>query len=227
MSKRSKRYREAVENLPEGKAPISEAVKAMKSLPATKFDQTVELHMHLGIDPRQADQALRGAVSLPHGIGKARKVIAFCEGEDVDKAKAAGAVEAGSDELVEKIQNGWTDFDVAVATPPMMKTVSRLGRILGPQGKMPSPKAGTVVQDVEQAVKEYSAGKVEYRNDAGGNLHVPVGKLSFDEEKLIENIKSFVGMVRRLRPSTTKGAYMKKVCITATMTPSIEIDAAS
>ena len=162
--KRSKRYSECVERIPQGPVALKEAIRVLKDFTSTKFDATMELVMHLGIDPRQADQALRGSISLPHGIGKSRKVIAFCDGDDVEKAKAAGATEAGSDELVKKVQDGWVDFDVAVSTPGMMKLVSRLGRILGPQGKMPSPKSGTVVEDVATAVQEYGAGKVAFRS---------------------------------------------------------------
>jgi len=222
--KHSKRYGECVEKLPRGPVALQEAVEVLKGFAPTKFDATVELAMHLGIDPRQADQAIRGSISLPHGIGKARKVIAFCDGDDVEKAKAAGATEAGSEELIKKIQDGWMDFDVAVSTPGMMKLVSRLGRILGPQGKMPSPKSGTVVEDVSTAVKDYSAGKVEYRNDDGGNLHVPVGKISFEPEKLAQNVETFVAHVRRLRPTTTKGTYIRKICLSATMTPAVEVE---
>lgn len=221
----SKRYRQDLKKVPEGKVPVDEAVKIVKSFQTTKFDPTIELVMHLGIDAKQADQALRGSISLPHGIGVMKKVIAFCEGEDVEKAKAAGAVEAGSDELIKKIQDGWLDFDVAVSTKAMMKSVSRLGRILGPQGKMPSPKAGTVVDDIVGAVKEYSAGKVEYRNDEGGNLHVPVGKVSFEPGKLTENIEAFLAHVKRARPASTKGAYVKKVCLSTTMSPSVRLEA--
>ncbi len=223
--KRTKRYRQDLKKIPETKVPVSEAVKIVKSFQATKFDSTVELVMHLGIDPRQADQALRGSISLPHGIGVAKKVIAFCEDHDVEKAKAAGAIEAGNDELIKKIQDGWLDFDVAVSTKVMMKSVSRLGRILGPQGKMPSPKAGTVVEDIEGAVREYAAGKVEYRNDEGGNLHVPVGKVSFEPEKLTENIEAFLTHVKRSKPTSTKGAYIKKVCLSTTMSPSVPVEA--
>lgn len=226
MSGKSRRYKEMAEKLPSGKVSIAEAVKAIKGLPPARFDQTVEIVMHLGIDPKQADQALRGAVSLPHGIGKQRKVIAFCDGADVDKATAAGAIQAGGDDLIQKIQDGWTDFDVAVATPAMMRSVSRLGRILGPQGKMPSPKSGTVVDDVEQAVREFAAGKVEYRNDDGGNIHAVVGRLSFDEQPLLENIQAFCSHIRRLRPASAKGTYMRKVCLSATMSPSVEMDVA-
>ncbi|MCK4601509.1 MAG: 50S ribosomal protein L1, partial [Phycisphaerae bacterium] len=181
--------------------------------------------MHLGIDPRQSDQQLRGAISLPHGIGATRKVIAFCEGDDVDKAMAAGAIEAGGDELIKKVQDGWMDFDVALATQAMMKNVSRLGRVLGPQGKMPSPKAGTVTQDIEGAVKEYVAGKVEYRNDDGGNVHIAVGKVSFESQKLLENIDMFIRHIKKLHPSTAKGTYIKKICLTATMSPAVQVEA--
>ena len=222
----SRRYKECLASVPEDAVDLPEAVRILKGFKATKFDSTVELVMHLGIDPRQADQALRGSISLPHGIGKARKIIAFCDGEDIDKATAAGAIEAGGDELVKKIQDGWMDFDVAIATPPMMKIVSRLGRLLGPQGKMPSPKAGTVVKDMETAVTEYGAGKVEYRNDDGGNLHVPVGKASFDDEQLVENITAFMDHVKRLRPASTKGTYIKKVCLSASMSPAVQVDVA-
>ena len=221
---RSKRYTESVSQAPTGKLPLPEAVKAVLSLPATKFNATIEFVIHLGIDPKQADQALRGSISLPHGIGATRKVIAFCEDHDVEQAKAAGAIEAGGDELIKKIQGGWMDFDVAVATPPMMKSVSKLGRVLGPQGKMPSPKAGTVNPDIGTAVTEYAAGKVEYRNDDGGNLHVPVGKADFEPEKLVDNIQAFIDHVKHIRPASTKGAYMKKACLSATMSPSVQID---
>ena len=222
--KQSKRYRQCLEQVPADPVPLPDAVRIVKEFAPTKFDPTVELVMSLGIDTRQADQNLRGSISLPHGIGATRRVIAFCEGEDVEAAKSAGATEAGSDELVEKIQKGWADFDVAIATPAMMRSVAKLGRILGPQGKMPSPKVGTVVKDVRAAVKEYAAGKVEYRNDDGGNLHVPVGKASFEPDKLIENVEMFVGHVKKLRPATSKGAYIKKVCLAATMSPAIAVE---
>jgi len=220
---RSKRYNESLEKTPDGPVALSEAVQILKSFGANKFNATVELVMHLGIDPKQADQALRGSLSLPHGLGVARKVIAFCDGEDVDKAKEAGAIEAGGDELVQKIQDGWMDFDVALATAPMMKIVSRLGRVLGPQGKMPSPKAGTVTDDIVAAVGEFAAGKVEYRNDDGGNLHLPVGKMSFEETQLVENIDAFIGHIKRRRPASTKGTYIKKVSLSATMSPSVQV----
>ncbi len=226
VERRSRRYQECLKDLPSGKVPLNEAVKVVKGFKATKFDPTVNLVIHLGIDTKQADQAVRGSVSLPNGIGSSKKVVAFCEGEDVDKAMAAGAIEAGSDELIKKVQGGWLDFDVAVATPAMMKNVSRLGRVLGPQGKMPSPKSGTVAEDIATAVKDYSAGKLEYRNDDGGNIHVPVGKMSFEEGKLVENIEAFITHIRRIRPAAAKGMYIKKVCISATMCPAVQIDVA-
>jgi large subunit ribosomal protein L1 len=221
---RSKRYTECAKTAPLGRLSVAEAVKALKAFKHTKFDSTVNLVLHMGIDPKQSDQALRGAVSLPHGIGASKKVIAFCDGDDIAKAKASGAIEAGTDELIKKVQDGWLDFDVAIATPPMMKLVSRLGRVLGPQGKMPSPKAGTVVTDVATAVKEYAAGKVEFRNDDGGNIHVVVGKVSFDADKLAANVESFLDHIRRLKPASAKGVYIKKVAISATMSPSVLLD---
>jgi large subunit ribosomal protein L1 len=187
------------------------------------FDQTVELAIHLGIDPKQADQALRGSLSLPKGIGKTKKVIAFCDGEMADKAKAAGAIEASVEELVKKITDGWLDFDVAVAHPSVMGKVGKLGRTLGPTGKMPSPKSGTVTQDVETAVKEFAAGKVEYRNDDGGNLHVPVGKASFSSDDIKENVEAFLSHVNRIKPAATKGQYIKRVSLSATMTPGVTV----
>ena len=222
--KTSKRYRQCLEKVPQGKLSVAEAAEAVRQFPATKFDGTIELVMHLGIDPRQSDQQIRGSMSLPNGIGATRKVVAFCEDQDVDAAVAAGAVEAGSDELIKKIQDGWMDFDIAVATPKMMRNVSKLGRVLGPQGKMPSPKAGTVGDDVAKMVAEYAAGKVEYRNDDGGNLHVLVGKASFEADKLAENISAFIDQVKKLRPSTMKGTYIKKICLSATMSPAVELE---
>ncbi len=187
------------------------------------FDQTVELCMHLGIDPKQADQMLRGAMSLPKGIGKTKRVIAFCDDDMVDDAKAAGAIEAGSGELVDKITKGWMDFDVAIAHPSMMGKVGRLGKVLGPQGKMPSPKAGTVTPEVVTAVKEFAAGKLEYRNDAGGNIHLPVGKVSFPTPDLRENIEAVVHHVQKIKPAAAKGTYVKRISLSATMTPSVQL----
>ena len=221
---RSKRYEADMANRPPGPVALKDAVAAVKKFTAGKFDQTVELVMHLGIDPRQADQALRGSIALPNGIGQTRKVIAFCEDADVETAMEAGAAEAGNEELIKKIQDGWTDFDVAVATPSMMKNVSKLGRVLGPTGKMPAPKDGTVSPNVAATVKEYVAGKVEYRNDDFGNLHVPVGKLSFELDKLTENVESFIKYIKKIKPASAKGVYMKRVCLSGTMTPSVDIE---
>ena len=223
MHSRSKRYSKDVKKVVNEKLPLSEAIEKIKGWASTKFNQTVECVVHLGIDARQADQAIRGSISLPHGIGKTLNVIAFCEGEDVEKALAAGASEAGSDELVKKVQDGWLGFDVAISHPKMMRQVGKLGRVLGPQGKMPSPKSGTVTPKVAEAVKEYAAGKVEFRHDSGGNVHVPVGKLDFEPDKLTDNITAFLEQIKKMRPTTTKGTYIKKVCICATMSPSVEV----
>jgi large subunit ribosomal protein L1 len=187
------------------------------------MNQTVNLVLHLGIDPKQADQMLRGSISLPKGIGRTNRVVAFCEGALIDQAKAAGAAEAGGDDLIKKITDGWTEFDVAVAHPSLMGKVGKLGRVLGPQGKMPSPKAGTVTPNVADAVKEYVAGKIEFRNDAGGNIHLPVGKVSFSVPDLKENVEAAIKHMTRLRPTTSKGTYIKKVTVSATQTPGVEI----
>jgi len=221
--KQGKRYLQWLEKVPKEPVSLADAVAALKALTGAKFDQTIELSMHLGIDPRQADQAIRGSISLPHGIGQSRKVIAFCEGDDIERAKAAGAVEAGADELIKKVADGWLDFDVAVSTPKMMRSVSRLGRVLGPQGKMPSPKSGTVVEDIAKAVTEYGAGKVEYRNDDGGNIHAPVGKMSFDVQKIVDNAEALIKHVKRIKPSTSKGTYIKKISLSGTMTPGVRV----
>ncbi len=219
-----KRYRSDIEKVPAEPVSVADAVACIQGFAKTKFDQTVELVLHLGIDPKQADQALRGAISLPHGVGATKRVIAFCEGPDVEAAIEAGAIEAGGADLIKKVQGGWLDFDVAIAVPQMMRNVSRLGRVLGPQGKMPSPKSGTVTPDVAKAVTEYSAGKLEFRNDSGGNLAVAVGKVSFDAVKLIENAEFFIDYVQRIKPATTKGTYFKKACLTATMSPAVLVD---
>lgn len=227
MRTRSKRYQTDVNKASKETFSLSDAVKKVKSFNSTKFDQTVECIMHLGIDPKQADQMIRGAISLPNGIGKSRKVIAFCEDSDAEAAKTAGAIEAGCDELIQKVSDGWLDFDVAIASPKVMGKAGKLGRILGPQGKMPSPKNGTVTPDVVTAVKEFSAGKVEFRNDSGGNIHAVVGKLSFDEAKLTENAKAFIDQIHKMKPQALKGTYIKKICLTATMSPSVLVDVAA
>ncbi len=224
MPSNAKRYLDDRKKVdPQTAYPLSEAVDKVKSFSKTKFDPSVEICMHLGIDPRQADQIVRGSTSLPHGVGKSKRVIAFCADEKVDAAKAAGAVEAGGAELVKKIEGGWMDFDVAVAEPPMMKVISTLGRTLGPRGLMPSPKAGTVTPDIEQAVTEYAAGKVEFRNDSGGNVHAVIGKQSFDKQQLQENAEFFINTIQKMRPSTTKGHYIKKVSLSATMSPGVTV----
>jgi large subunit ribosomal protein L1 len=224
MQQHGKRYRKELELVADGKpVGLDEAVEAIKKFAHTKFDQTVELVIQLGIDPKQADQTVRGSLSLPKGIGKSKRVIAFCDEAAADKARQAGAIEAGGDELIKKIQDGWADFDVAVAHPQMMSKVGRLGRILGPQGKMPSPKTGTVTADVETAVREYAAGKLDYRNDDGGNLHAVVGKVSFSPEDLKQNVEAFLEHIRRSRPAAAKGTFVKKVFLSATMSPSVPV----
>src|SRR5215468_5020938 len=230
MQLRSKRYRKDLEKQPPKPVLVDEAIKRIKTFAKTKFDQTIDIVFHLGIDPNQADQLVRGSVSLPKGIGASNKVIAFVPESEVANAKGAGAVEAGADELVDKVSKGWTDFDVAIAHPSMMGKVGKLGKVLGPQGKMPSPKSGTVTPDIATAVKEYSAGKVEFRNDkpssptpTGANVHAIIGKMSFSDNDLKENINAFVDHIRRLRPATAKGLYMRKVAISGSMTPSIQL----
>ena len=224
MGIRSKRYKTESEQLSKEAVSLAEAVEKVKSLNSVKFDQSVECVVHLGIDTKQADQLVRGSISLPHGIGRQKKVVAFCEDSQVEAAKKAGAVEAGCDELIKKVSDGWADFDVAIALPKVMGKVGKLGRILGPQGKMPSPKNGTVTNDVATAVAEFAAGKVEFRNDAGGNIHIVVGKQSFAAEKLLENVEAFLAHIKKVKPASAKGTYIKKVCISATMSPSIMIN---
>ncbi len=224
MGIRSKRYKAESEQLSKEAVSLAEAVEKVKSLNSVKFDQSVECVVHLGIDTKQADQLVRGSISLPHGIGRQKKVVAFCEDSQVEAAKKAGAVEAGCDELIKKVSDGWADFDVAIASPKVMGKVGKLGRILGPQGKMPSPKNGTVTNDVATAVAEFAAGKVEFRNDAGGNIHIVVGKQSFAAEKLLENVEAFLAHIKKVKPASAKGTYIKKVCISATMSPSVMID---
>lgn len=224
MALRSKRYNKEVESRTEEPVGLAEAVEKVKSFKSVKFDQTIECVMHLGIDPKQADQLIRGSISLPHGIGKQKKVIAFCDDSDVEAAVAAGAMEAGCDELVKKISDGWMDFDVAIASPKVMGRVGKLGRVLGPQGKMPSPKNGTVTNEVAAAVAEFAAGKVEFRNDAGGNVHAVVGKQSFETAQLRENIEAFISHIKKIKPSSSKGTYIKKICISAAMSPSVNVD---
>jgi len=223
MKPRSKRYKTEAQQVTEGPVSLDQAIDKIKSFKGAKFDQTVECVLLLGIDPKQTDQLVRGSLSLPHGVGKQKKVIAFCDDSQVEAAKKAGAIEAGVDELIKKVTDGWADFDVAIASPKVMGKVGKLGRVLGPQGKMPSPKNGTVTDDVLTAVAEFTAGKIEFRNDAGGNVHAVVGKQSFDKKKLAENIEAFVNHIKRVKPASAKGVYIKKACLSATMSPAVEV----
>jgi len=215
------------ENLPSANDPqtLDKALEILKGFPARKFDQSVEIHMNLGIDPAQADQLVRGSVVLPHGIGKTQRIVVFAKGDLVKVAEEAGAVAVGQDDLAKKIKEGWTDFDVCIATPDMMGLVGPLGKVLGPRGLMPSPRAGTVTMDVARVVQEYQAGKVEFRNDKGANLHAIVGKLSFDAAKLKDNIEAFIEYVNGLKPQTIKGTYIKSIALCATMSPSVRVAA--
>jgi len=203
--------------------PLAEAVAILKSFPPVKFDQTVEVAIRLGIDSKQADQIVRGSLVLPHGIGKSLRVIVFAKGDKIQEAQQAGADEVGGPELAEKIKGGWTDFDVCIAAPDMMGIVGPLGKVLGPRGLMPSPRAGTVTLDVGKTVKEYKAGKVEFRNDAGGIIHVVVGKMSFEPQKLVENIQTFINYILNLKPAAVKGQYVKGIAVSGTMTPSVRV----
>ncbi len=220
---RGKRYRKDAEKISDTPVSVTEAITKLKTFSPTKFDQTVQLIFWLGIDPKQSDQIIRGAISLPHGIGKSKKVIAFCDGADAEAAKQAGAIETGVEELVKKVEGGWSDFDVAIASPKVMGKVGKLGRVLGPQGKMPSPKNGTVTADVATAVREFAAGKVEFKNDTGGNVHVVVGKLSFDTQKLTENIDAVISHIKKIKPVSSKGTYIKKISVHAAMSPRVLI----
>ena len=225
MPKRGKRYKALLEKYDKTKEySIKEAVKLVKELATAKFDETIELHMRLGIDPKKPDQNVRSSVVLPHGTGKDVRVLVFAEGAKAEEAKEAGATYVGSDDLIEKIKNGWLDFDIAIATPDQMRKVSKIARILGPRGLMPNPKAGTVTNDIAKAVKEFKAGKVEFRNDKTGNLHIPVGKASFDEEKLLENLKAAISAVLAAKPAASKGAFIKKMVLAPTMGPGVRVN---
>jgi large subunit ribosomal protein L1 len=224
MRLRSKRYKKEAEQLTKEPVSLDAAIERVKSFRSVKFDQSVECVLHLGIDPKQTDQLIRGSISLPHGVGKQKKVVAFCDDSDAEAAVKAGAIEAGCDALIKKISDGWMDFDVAIASPKVMGKVGKLGRVLGPQGKMPSPKNGTVTGDVATAVAEFAAGKVEFKNDAGGNVQAVVGKQSFETQKLKDNIDAFIAHIKKIKPSSAKGAYIKKVCISATMSPAVTVN---
>lgn len=223
MPKISKRHKAQLKKRPAEVLPLEEAVATLKQFGGTKFDQTVEIAMRLGVDATQADQLVRGSIVLPHGIGKEQRVLVFAKGNLAKQAEEAGADYVGQDELAKKIQEGWMDFDVCIAAPDMMKLVGPLGRVLGPRGLMPSPRAGTVTPDVANTVKEYKAGKVEFRNDKAGNVHAVVGKLSFDADQLRENVQAFVDKILGMKPSSVKGVYVRSAHLSATMSPSVRL----
>ncbi|MFN0197187.1 MAG: 50S ribosomal protein L1 [Planctomycetaceae bacterium] len=232
MPKPSKRFRFIQKKVADlGPVDVSEAVRVLKGLESDlpkgvrgcRYDQTVEMAFRLGVDPKQADQIVRGSIVLPHGIGKAQRVLVFCQGPNVAIAEAAGADFVGGKDLADKVKDGWTEFDVAIATPDMMGIVGPLGRVLGPRGLMPSPRAGTVTQDVANAVREYKAGKVEFRVDAGGIVHCVVGKMSFDQQKLVENIEALLKFINALKPSSSKGVYLRGITLTASVSPGITV----
>ena len=227
MPQQSKRFKALTAKVPQSgnPLPVDKAVALLKQFNTTKFDQSVEIAMRLGVDAKQADQLVRGSIVLPHGIGKSLRVVVFAKGDLAEQAKSAGADEVGADELAKKIKDGWTDFDVCIAAPDMMGLVGPLGRVLGPRGLMPSPRAGTVTPEVAKTVKEYKAGKVEFRNDAGGVVHAVVGKLSFDAPKLVDNIMAFINHIQGMKPHTVKGHFVKGIAISATMSPGIRIAA--
>ncbi len=223
--KRSKRYKKAFEQIDRLKRyDLDESIELLKKLPASKFDETVEIHFNLGVDPRKADQQIRNSLILPHGTGKVVRVLVFAEGEKAEEAKKAGADFVGMDDLMEKITTGWFDFDVVIATPNLMGKLSKLGKVLGPRGLMPNPKVGTVTMDVGKAVTESKGGKVAYRVDKFSNLHIPAGKISFENQKLRENLIVILAAVMRDRPAALKGIYMKSIAITSTMGPSIKLN---
>ena len=227
MPKRSRRYSQCLEMVDRlRRYGLREAVAVLKNIPPAGFDESVELSVQLGIDPRQSDQQVRGSISLPHGTGGSRTVAVFAEGPNAEAAEEAGADIIGADDLVAKVQEGFTAFDVALATPDMMGRIGRLGRILGPRGLMPSPRSGTVRTDIAEAVREFKAGKIEFRNDSGGNIHTTVGKLSFDAVALAENVQAVMDQIDRLKPPAAKGKYVKNVFVTAAMSPSVRVNVA-
>lgn len=224
--KRGNKWKTAREQLDKTKEyTLVEALEFLKGRSHVKFDETVELAVNLGVDPRKSDQAVRGAVVIPHGLGKKVRVLAFAQGDKVNEAQEAGADYVGGEDLAEKIRGGWMDFDAVVATPDMMKVVGKLGKLLGPRGLMPNPKVGTVTMDIGKAISDAKAGKVEFRVDKGGILHAPVGKLSFDVPKLVENTKAFMDAVSKAKPSAAKGQYVKKVTVSSTMGQGVRVDA--
>jgi len=223
MAKQSKRFRALAEKRKEDALPLADAVKVIKGYDGTKFDQSIEIAVRLGIDHTQAEQLVRGSIVLPHGIGKSQRVLVFAKGAKAEEAKAAGAEYVGEDELANKVKDGWTDFDVCIAAPDMMKLVGPLGKVLGPRGLMPSPRAGTVTPEIGKTVSEYKAGKVEFRNDKAGIVQAVVGKMSFDAPKLADNIQAFLDKVSSLKPAALKGAFVKSAYISATMSPSVRL----
>ncbi|HDD43823.1 MAG TPA: 50S ribosomal protein L1 [Candidatus Desulfofervidus auxilii] len=228
MAKHGKRYIEAKKKIESGKAyHIEDAIKLALETATAKFDETVEVAINLGVDPRHADQMVRGAVVLPHGTGKKVKVLVFAQGEKEKEAQEAGADYVGGEELIKKIEEGWLDFDKAVSTPDMMSKVSKIGKILGPRGLMPSSKTGTVTFDVAKAIKELKGGKIDFKVDKGGVIHAPIGKVSFGEQKLLENFKTLYEAILRLKPASAKGTYIKGVTISTTMGPGVKVDTSS
>jgi len=225
MAKHSRRYKEAVATVDVDKRyTVREAVESLLAVEKrAKFEESIDLALKLNIDTKQADQMVRGSFALPNGTGKSQKVIAFCDESTAAQAKEAGAVEAGGEELAKKIQEGWMDFDVAIAHPSMMRAVSPLGRVLGPQGKMPSPKSGTVTQDVVAAVKEFQGGRVEFRADAFGNIHVPVGRVTWDADRVVQNVEAFLAHINGVKPSSVKGIFMQKAALSSTMGPGLRL----
>ncbi|OGP15726.1 MAG: 50S ribosomal protein L1 [Deltaproteobacteria bacterium RIFCSPLOWO2_02_FULL_50_16] len=222
-----KKFKVAKEKVVLGKNyDVDEALKLLAEIKYTKFDETVDIALNLGVDPRQSDQTVRGALALPHGLGKKIRVIVFAKGEKEKEAREAGADETGAEDLVDKISKGWMDFDKVIATPDMMSIVSKLGKILGPRGLMPNPKLGTVTQDIKKAVQESKTGRVEFRIEKAGIVHVSIGKVSFDSEKLKANLLAIIDSVMRAKPSSSKGVYLKKACLSSTMGPGIRLDAA-
>lgn len=223
MAKTSKRYRALLEKVPTDPVPLSDAVGVLKDFGTTKFDQSVEIHMNLGIDPNQADQIVRSSLVLPHGIGKSQRVVVFAKGPLAAAAEEAGADAVGQEDLAKKVSGGWLDFDVCIATPDMMGVVGPLGRVLGPRGLMPSPRAGTVTMEVAKTVQEYKAGKVEFRNDKGANIHAVIGRLSFSNDQLTENAKAFLEHVDTLKAATVKSTFVKSITLAATMSPGVRV----
>ncbi|KXZ21169.1 50S ribosomal protein L1 [Bacillus nakamurai] len=228
MAKKGKKYVEAAKLVDRAKAyDVAEAVALTKKTNTAKFDATVEVAFRLGVDPRKNDQQIRGAVVLPNGTGKTQRVLVFAKGEKAKEAEAAGADYVGDSDYITKIQQGWFDFDVIVATPDMMGEVGKIGRVLGPKGLMPNPKTGTVTFEVEKAIGEIKAGKVEYRVDKAGNIHVPIGKVSFEDEKLVENFTTMYETILKAKPAAAKGVYVKNVAVTSTMGPGVKVDAST